>query len=94
MNSGKTIFSQLIDFLSPYEFRQCVQRYNGNFKIKSFSCWDQFLCLAFAVALPGWPAQKPAGREWAPDCSSEPGGAFARVHSVFFPLRPVFNCQP
>ena len=48
MNSGKTIFSQLIDFLSPYEFRQCVQRYNGNHKIKSFSCWDQFLCMAFA----------------------------------------------
>jgi hypothetical protein len=48
MNSGKTIFSQLMDFLSPYEFRQCVQRYNGNFKIKSFSCWDQFLCMAFA----------------------------------------------
>jgi len=34
MNSGKTIFSQLIGFLSPYEFRQCVQRYNGNHKIK------------------------------------------------------------
>ena len=48
MNSGKTIFTQLMDFLSPYEFRQCVQRYNGNFKIKSFSCWDQFLCMAFA----------------------------------------------
>jgi len=48
MNSGKTIFSQLMDFLSPYDFRQCVQRYNGNFKIKSFSCWDQFLCMAFA----------------------------------------------
>jgi hypothetical protein len=48
MNSGKTIFSQLIDFLSPYEFQQCVQRYNGNHKIKSFSCWDQFLCMAFA----------------------------------------------
>jgi hypothetical protein len=48
MNSGKTIFSQLMDFLSPYEFRQCVQRYNGNYKIKSFSCWDQFLCMAFA----------------------------------------------
>ena len=48
MNFGKTIFSQLMDFLSPYEFRLCVQRYNGNFKIKSFSCWDQFLCMAFA----------------------------------------------
>jgi hypothetical protein len=48
MNSGKTIFSQTMDFLPTYEFRQCVQRYNGNYKIKSFSCWDQFLCLAFA----------------------------------------------
>jgi Domain of unknown function (DUF4372)/Transposase DDE domain len=48
MNCGKTIFSQLIDFLSPYEFRLCVRRYNGNYKIKSFSCWDQFLCMAFA----------------------------------------------
>jgi len=37
-----------MDFLSPFEFRQCVQRYNGNYKIKSFSCWDQFLCMAFA----------------------------------------------
>jgi hypothetical protein len=48
MNCGKTIFSQLMEFLSPYEFRRCVQRYNGNYKIKSFSCWDQFLCMAFA----------------------------------------------
>jgi hypothetical protein len=48
MNSGKTIFSQLMDFIPPYEFRQCVARYNGNYKIIRFSCWDQFLCMAFA----------------------------------------------
>jgi hypothetical protein len=48
MNSGKTIFSQLLDFLPSYEFRQCVKRYRGHYKIKSFSCWDQFLCMAFA----------------------------------------------
>ena len=48
MNSGKTIFSQLMDFLPSHEFRQCVDRYNGNYKLKSFSCWDQFLCMAFA----------------------------------------------
>ena len=48
MNSGKTIFSQLMNFLPAYEFRQCLERYNGNYKIKSFSCWDQFLCMAFA----------------------------------------------
>ena len=48
MNSGKTIFSQLMDFLPAHEFRQCVERFNGNYKIKSFSCWDQYLCMAFA----------------------------------------------
>ena len=48
MNSDKTIFSQLMDFLSPSEFRKCVERYRGNYKVKSFSCWDQFLCMAFA----------------------------------------------
>lgn len=48
MNSGKTIFSQLMEFLPIYEFRQCVKRYRGNYKVKSFSCWDQFLCMAFA----------------------------------------------
>lgn len=37
-----------MDFLPSYEFRQCVERYNGNYKIKSFSCWDQYLCMAFA----------------------------------------------
>jgi len=48
MNLGRTVFSQLMDFLPAYEFRLCVDRYHGNYKIKSFSCWDQFLCLAFA----------------------------------------------
>ncbi len=48
MNSGRTIFSQLMDFLPIREFRQCVERYHGNYKVQSFSCWDQFLCLAFA----------------------------------------------
>ncbi|HAM52363.1 MAG TPA: hypothetical protein DCP92_17330 [Nitrospiraceae bacterium] len=48
MNQGKTIFSQLMDFIPMYEFQKCVERYNGNYKIKSFTCWDQFLCMAFA----------------------------------------------
>jgi hypothetical protein len=48
MNSGKTIFAQLMDFVpSAYDFRCCVERYHGNYKVKSFS-WDQFLTLAFA----------------------------------------------
>jgi hypothetical protein len=48
MNEGKTIFSQVMDFVPAYEFRKCVARYNGNHKIKSFTCWEQFLCMAFA----------------------------------------------
>ena len=48
METGRTVFAQLIDFLPRYDFQQCVQRYRGNYKIKSFSCWDQFLCMAFA----------------------------------------------
>ena len=48
MNTGRTIFSQLMDFLPTHEFRSCVERYNGNYKIKSFSCWGQYLCMAFA----------------------------------------------
>jgi len=48
MYTGKTIFSQIMDFLSMYEFRKCVQRYKENYHTQTFSCLDQFLCLAFA----------------------------------------------
>ncbi|MDO9565324.1 MAG: IS4 family transposase [Candidatus Desulfaltia sp.] len=48
MNTGRTVFSQVMDFLPTYEFHKCVQRYRGNYKIKSFSCLNQFLCMAFA----------------------------------------------
>jgi len=48
MNSGKTIFSQIMDFLPMNDFRKCVNRYQGNYKVKSFSCFDQFLCMVFA----------------------------------------------
>ncbi len=48
MNTGITTFSQIMDFLPMHEFRKCVQRYNGNHKVKSFSCFEQFLCMAFA----------------------------------------------
>ena len=48
MNSGQTIFSQLIDFLPVHEFRKCVARYDGNRRIRTFSCWDQFLSMIFA----------------------------------------------
>jgi hypothetical protein len=48
MNCGKTVFAQLLGFAPDYEFRRCVERYNGNHKVKSFTCWDQFLTMAFA----------------------------------------------
>src|SRR6266849_4649642 len=48
MNQGRTVFSQLVEFLPTYQFQICVDRYQGNRYVKDFSCWDQFLCLAFA----------------------------------------------
>ncbi len=48
MNTGRTVFAQLMEFVSPYEFQLCVDRYHGNRYVKEFSCRDQFLCMAFA----------------------------------------------
>ncbi len=48
MNSGKTVFAQLMEFLPTYEFHRCIERYRGDYKVKTFSCWDQYLCMAFA----------------------------------------------
>jgi hypothetical protein len=48
MNGGKSIFAQLTDYLPWPQFQECVARYRGDYKLKSFSCWDQFLCMAFA----------------------------------------------
>lgn len=48
MYQGQTIFSQLMEFLPRHSFRQCVNRYQGNYRMRSFSCYDQFLCMAFA----------------------------------------------
>ena len=48
MREAKSIFSQLISFLPKRDFRRIVQKYKGNKRIRSFSCWDQFLCMCFA----------------------------------------------
>lgn len=48
MNSGKTVFKQLLQFLPHHEFNKCVARYNGHYKVRKFTCYDQFLCLAYA----------------------------------------------
>src|SRR5450830_247112 len=48
MNQGRTVFSQLIAFLPDREFRRCVARYDGDARLRDFSCWDQYLAMAFA----------------------------------------------
>jgi Domain of unknown function (DUF4372)/Transposase DDE domain len=47
MFEGKFVFAQLMAFASKYEFKKCVDRYGGNKKVRSFTCWNQFLCLCF-----------------------------------------------
>ncbi len=48
MFTGKLVFAQVMEHLPLKVFHRCVQTYNGNHKVKSFSCLDQFLCMAFA----------------------------------------------
>jgi Domain of unknown function (DUF4372)/Transposase DDE domain len=48
MNFGRTVFAQLLDHLPSYEFQKCVTRYRGDYQQKTFSCWDQYLAMAFA----------------------------------------------
>jgi hypothetical protein len=47
MNNGKYIFSQIASFLDPNDFKKCVDRYKGNYKVKDFTCWHQLLCMMF-----------------------------------------------
>ena len=48
MYTGQMVFSQLMDFLPKHEFDKCVRRYQGNYRMRKFSCLDQFRCMAFA----------------------------------------------
>ena len=48
MNQGKLVFAQMMQHLPLTTFRRCVARYSGERKVQSFSCLDQFLCMAFA----------------------------------------------
>lgn len=47
MNQGKYVFAQLMAYIPRYEFQKAVTQYKGNYKVKSFRCWYQFLCLCF-----------------------------------------------
>jgi len=48
MYTGRIVFSQLIDFLPKRKFDECVRRYCGNYRIRTFCCYAQYLCMAFA----------------------------------------------
>jgi len=48
MYTGKLVFSQVMDFMPLHTFRRCVTRYQGDYKVKKFTCLDQYLCMAFA----------------------------------------------
>jgi hypothetical protein len=47
MHHGKYVFSQIMEQVVRYQFNQCVVRYQGEYRVKNFSCWEQFLALAF-----------------------------------------------
>lgn len=47
MNSGKYVFSQIMGLVSSTSFQTIVNRHSGDYKVKEFSCWKQFLCMAF-----------------------------------------------
>jgi len=47
MHQGKYIFAQIIEFIAQYDFNKCVKRYGGNNRVRTLSCRDQFLALAF-----------------------------------------------
>lgn len=48
MYEGRTVFSQLLDHLPRHTFRRLVKRYRGDHRVRSFTCWDQFLAMVFA----------------------------------------------
>jgi len=47
MHQGKYVFSQIMSFVDHNVFLACVKRYKGDYKVKNFTCWKQFLCMAF-----------------------------------------------
>ena len=48
MHQGRTVFAQLTDYLPRHQFNQCVERYQGNHRVRRMSCWDQYLIMTFA----------------------------------------------
>jgi len=48
VNSGKFVLAQLLEVIHPQQFQRCVARFDGDYKVSQFSCWSQFVCMAFA----------------------------------------------
>ena len=48
MNTGQPVFRQLMAMIHPQQFDRCVQKFAGHYKVQQFTCWDQFLCMAYA----------------------------------------------
>lgn len=48
MNRGRTVFAQIIEYISHNEFHRCVERYDGDRRVRKLTCWEQFLAMAFA----------------------------------------------
>ena len=48
MYTGQPIFSQLMALIHPQQFDRCVRRFGGDYKVQQFTCWNQFLCMAYA----------------------------------------------
>ena len=80
MYSGKLVFPQLFDHLPLHSFRNCVRRYRGNHKLKSFHCLEQYLCMTFwPTDLLGEPAQHrglPPGARFQALPHGHPGRGF------------------
>jgi len=75
MNTGRTVFSQLMDLFPLPEFRRCVERYRGDYKVQSFFCLDQFFTLAFAQL---------TGRESLRDIEACLGSMQSRLYHMGF----------
>ena len=48
MHEGQLVFSQIMNFIPRYEFNKCVSNYDGNYRVRSYTCWQHYLCMAFA----------------------------------------------
>ncbi|MBQ4389564.1 MAG: DUF4372 domain-containing protein [Bacteroidales bacterium] len=46
MPKGSTVFAQIMSLIPRRQFNNCVARYNGDYRIRNFSCYNQFLVMS------------------------------------------------